>query len=300
MSLHILQFGATGQLAREMIARAERFGRELTVLSRGQVDLRDLTAVRAAIENAGRVDLVVNAAAFTAVDAAEADRDLAFAVNATAPEVMAKACAARGLPLVHLSTDYVFSGEGKKPWREDDATLPINVYGASKLAGEAAVLAAWRRSAVLRTSWVFSAHGSNFVRTMLRLGQAQSHVRVVDDQRGRPTFAGDLADFILGAAERWAGPGDEAFGVFHFAGAGAVSWRRFAEAIFTAARMPATVTPITTADYPTPARRPAYSVLATGKLETVFGVKPPPWGEGLIASVGPILNELAYRPATRP
>jgi dTDP-4-dehydrorhamnose reductase len=167
MTLKVLQFGATGQMARELIARAPRHGVRLTALSREQADLTDPAAIARIVEQAD-ADLVINAAAYTAVDKAETERDVAFLVNAESPGVMARACAMRGLPLINVSTDYVFNGTGSRAWREDDATAPINAYGDSKLAGEQAVAASEARAITLRTSWVFSAHGANFVKTMLR------------------------------------------------------------------------------------------------------------------------------------
>lgn len=280
MSLRILQFGRSGQVARELIDWASVAGHELTALSRLEADLAHPAQIEAAI-GAHKADLVINAAAYTAVDRAETEAALATAVNGAAPGVMARACAARDLPLIHLSTDYVFDGDKRGAWREDDETRPGSVYGRSKLAGEQAVAASGARALVLRTSWVFSPHGSNFVRTMLRLGAAGGAVRVVDDQTGRPTCAADIADFILAAAPRLASGEAAASGLFHFAGEEAVTWRGFAEAIFAAAGMDVAVTPITTADYPTPAKRPINSVLDTSRLEAAFAYRPRPWRAGL-------------------
>ena len=292
--VRILQFGTTGQLAREMLARAGE-GAAVQALSRGDVDLADAAAVEAAVM-AADADLVLNAAAYTAVDQAETEQPLAFAVNAEAPGAMARACAARGLPLVHISTDYVFDGDKAGAWTEADRTGPINAYGRSKLAGERAVLESGASALILRASWVFSPYGRNFVKTMLALAD-RPELRVVDDQRGRPTAAGDLADFILAAAPRLAGRDPALFGVFHFAGEGATSWRGFAEAIFEAAGGPRPkVVPITTADYPTPARRPRNSELDCGKLERVHGVRPRPWSAGLAEALA-ALNTSSEVPA---
>lgn len=281
MSLRILQFGATGQLAREMRERAPAHGVAITALGRAALDLTDAAAVARAVEGA-RADLVVNAAAYTAVDRAEQEPDLAFAINAAAPEAMARACAARGLPLVHISTDYVFDGAKAGAYAEEDAPAPINVYGRSKLAGELAVRAATERVLVIRTSWVFSPYGSNFVKIMLRLGRERDQLSVVDDQTGRPTPAGALADFILSQAGGL-GSAPRRSGLLHFAGAGATSWRRFAEAIFERAGIDPRpmVRPVGTADYPTPARRPRNSTLDTTRLERVFGIEAPSWRAGL-------------------
>lgn len=280
MTLKVLQFGATGQMAREVIARAPRRGLILTALPREEADLSDPAAIERIVA-AADADLVINAAAYTAVDRAQTERDAAFEINALAPAAMARACAERGLPLVHVSTDYVFNGGGSRPWREDDATAPVNVYGDSKLAGEQAIAESGARAAILRTSWVFSAHGANFVKTMLRLAD-RDELKVVDDQIGRPTFAGDLAEAALTIGERLARDENAAAGIFHFAGAGAVSWHEFAMAIFAAKGPPVPrVVPIPTQDYPTPAARPANSVLDCARIESAFGIVPRSWRDGL-------------------
>ena len=280
MTLKVLQFGATGQMARELIARSPRRGVQLTALSRQQADLTDPAAIARIVEQAD-ADLVINAAAYTAVDKAETEGDVAFLVNAESPAAMARVCAARGLPLVNVSTDYVFNGSGSRAWREDDATAPINAYGDSKLAGEQAVAASNARAITLRTSWVFSAHGANFVKTMLRLAD-RPELKVVDDQIGRPTFAGDLAEAALTVGQRLARDEDAPTGVFHFAGAEAVSWHQFATVIFEAKGPPTpAVLPIPSRDYPTPAARPANSVLDCGRIGSAFGIVPRSWREGL-------------------
>ena len=280
MTLKVLQFGATGQMARELIARSPRRGVQLTALSRQQADLTDPAAIARIVEQAD-ADLVINAAAYTAVDKAETEGDVAFLVNAESPAAMARVCAARGLPLVNVSTDYVFNGSGSRAWREDDATAPINAYGDSKLAGERAVAASNARAITLRTSWVFSAHGANFVKTMLRLAD-RPELKVVDDQIGRPTFAGDLAEAALTVGQRLARDEDAPTGVFHFAGAEAVSWHQFATVIFEAKGPPTpAVLPIPSRDYPTPAARPANSVLDCGRIGSAFGIVPRSWRDGL-------------------
>lgn len=280
MTLKVLQFGATGQMARELIARSPRRGVQLTALSRQQADLTDPAAIARIVEQAD-ADLVINAAAYTAVDKAETEGDVAFLVNAESPAAMARVCAARGLPLVNVSTDYVFNGSGSRAWREDDATAPINAYGDSKLAGEQAVAASNARAITLRTSWVFSAHGANFVKTMLRLAD-RPELKVVDDQIGRPTFAGDLAEAALTVGQRLARDEDAPTGVFHFAGAEAVSWHQFATVIFEAKGPPTpAVLPIPSRDYPTPAARPANSVLDCGRIGSAFGIVPRSWRDGL-------------------
>jgi dTDP-4-dehydrorhamnose reductase len=279
--LKVLQFGASGQLARELLARAAGANLDIEALGRADVDLTDAAAVSEAVRNT-QADLVINAAAYTAVDRAESEEALAFAVNAAAPEAMARACAERGLPLVYVSTDYVFDGEKAGAWIEDDTVCPINAYGRSKAAGEAAIAEAGARAMIVRTSWLFSPYGANFVKTMLKLARDRPRLSVVDDQHGRPTAVGDLADFILSTAPRLVDGDDCATGAFHFAGAGTVTWRGFAEVIVAMSSGPRpAVDPIATADYPTPARRPRNSELDCGKIERVFGVRPRPWRDGL-------------------
>ena len=219
---------------------------------------------------------VVNTAAYTAVDRAEEQRDLAFAVNAAGAGRLAEACAARGIPFVQISTDYVFDGSSPRPYREDDATGPINVYGASKLAGERAVVAAG--GVVMRTSWVFSSTGANFVKTILRLATERPELRIVADQRGCPTHAAEVARMALALV-------GQPTGIYHACGDGPTTWHGFAEAIVLAARARrslacARVVPIATADYPTPARRPLMSILDTAKVRAL-GIVPAPWTIGL-------------------
>jgi dTDP-4-dehydrorhamnose reductase len=294
MTTRILQFGTTGQLARELLDQAKDFDVEITALSRADADFADPAAVVRAL-GAAKADLVVLAAAYTAVDLAETERDLAYQVNAGTPAAIAEALGQAGPPLVFVSTDYVFDGDKGAPYAEDDATNPGNVYGASKLDGERRVLAAHARSTVIRTSWVVSSHGKNFVKTMLRLAGAGTPLKVVADQYGRPTAARDLARFILSQAARLskAPAGDPAFGVFHFANAGEVTWKAFAEGIFDlalGAEAPS-VGANATADWPAPAKRPLRGTLDTTKLEQTFGVTPRPWRDAVAEIVADLKNE---------
>ena len=289
MSLNVLQFGATGQLSRELLAAAGERVR-IRALSRQDVDLNDPDAVARAIEAEPKVDLVVNAAAYTAVDKAEAEPDLAFAANAWAPAAMARACEARGAPLVHISTDMVFSGAKAGAYLEQDAPAPLHVYGASKLAGEQAVLAACERALVLRVSWLFSAYGQNFLQAMLRLGETQPELRVVADQRARPTSSADVARFLIAQAQRLAKAkaGAPEWGLLHFANEGVASRHEMARAIFELAwpdRPAPPIAPIATADFPTPARRALNAELDCGRLEQVFGVRPRPWRDALAEAI---------------
>lgn len=294
MSLKILQFGATGQLARELLDRRTD-GVEIRALSRADVDLADADAVSRAVGEAGELDLVINAAAYTAVDKAESEPDLAYAVNARAPRAMARACQARGAPLVQVSTDMVFSGAKDGAYAEDDPVGPLHVYGASKLAGEDAVLDNCDRAIVLRVSWLFSAYGQNFLQAMLRLGQTQPVLKVVADQRARPTASGDVAAFVLSQAPRLAGlpAGAAEWGLLHFANAGVATRFEMAEAIFAAAwpdRPPPAMEPVPTSAFPTPARRALNAELDCSRLGAVFGVEPRPWREPLAEVVAKIVD----------
>jgi dTDP-4-dehydrorhamnose reductase len=290
----ILQFGATGQLAREMLAR-QQGALEVVALSRAEVDLSDPAAIARAVETAGEIDLVLNAAAYTAVDKAESEPDLAYAVNARAPEAMAKACAARDVPLIHISTDMVFDGEKAGAYLESDATNPLHVYGASKLAGEQAVLGAHDRALVARVSWLFSAYGQNFLQAMLRLAQTQPVLKIVDDQRARPTASGDVAAFLLSQADRLARApkGAAEWGVLHLVNSGEASRYEMAQEIFRLAwpdRDPPNIEPVPTSTFPTPAKRALNGVLDTTRLKQVFGLQLRPWDEALedvIAELGP-------------
>ena len=282
--MRLLVFWRTGQVATELRrlapeARVRHGAPEARFLGREAVDLADAEAVARAVTGA-QADAVINAAAWTAVDAAEANREAAFVVNGTAPAAMAAACARRGIPLVHLSTDYVFDGSGERPWAPGDPTGPLGAYGASKLAGEEGVRAAGGPHAIVRTSWVFSAHGSNFVKTMLRLGRERGTLRVVADQIGGPTPADSIAAACLAIAEALVSdPGRS--GTYHFSGAPDVAWAGFARAIFDRAGLQVAVEDIASKAYPTPAPRPRNSRLDCGATEAAFGLPRPDWRAGL-------------------
>ena len=280
----ILLTGADGQVGGELRRALAPLGHVVALL-RADADLADPDALRAAVRRVAPA-LVVNAAAFTAVDRAERERDLAFAVNARAPQVLAEEAARLGAPIVHYSTDYVFDGTKGAPYVEDDPVAPLGVYGESKLAGERAVAATSPAHLVLRTSWVYAARGRNFLRTMLRLAHERDELRVVADQRGVPTPARLVADVTAAiVARHGTGEGVDLTGVagtYHLAARGETTWHAFAEAIVAldprrAARRCAAVTPIATAEFPTPARRPAYSVLDPARLERAFGLRMPAW-----------------------
>lgn len=285
--MHILVFGRGGQLALAMQDQGAKAGHRVTCLGRESLSIADEAAVAAAVA-AHKPDLIVNAAAYTAVDKAESEPDQAFAVNRDGTRHIAAAAKQADIPFIHVSTDYVFEGGGDQPWREDDATGPLGVYGASKLAGELSIAELGSaRNATLRTSWVFSPYGANFVRTMLRLGADRPELRVVADQRGRPTAAHDIADAILLMAPFVADGG--AHGIYHFGGATPTTWHAFAEAVFASAarhgRPIPVVKPISTAEYPTPAKRPANSVLDCSRYLALPGAVLPDWRVGLDQAV---------------
>jgi len=284
--MRALVFGATGQVARELARSAAARGIAARALGRAEADLTDpATCARAVLGS--DADLIINAAAYTGVDAAEDDRATAQLVNAEAPGAIAEAAARKGVPFLHVSTDYVLDGSDPgRPWREDDPTGPLSAYGASKLDGERAVIAAGPDHAILRTAWVFSAHGRNFVRTMLSVGCGKPEMRVVGDQRGGPTAAADIAAALWTMAQAWeAGLGRP--GIYNFAGAPETSWAEFAQAIFARAGWSTVprVTAIATADWPTRAVRPAYSVLDCSAIAAAYGIVQPDWRPALDAVV---------------
>lgn len=277
--------GTRGQVA-SALQGMQSPGVEVIALGRPSCDLSDRASVLAAIE-AARPDVVVNAAAYTAVDQAETERERAFLINDAGAGHVADAAASIGAPIIHISTDYVFDGRKPTPYGEDDPVSPVSVYGASKRAGEERVLAANPRAVVLRTSWVFSHEGANFLRTMLRLAADRDLIRVVSDQFGAPTYAPDLAAACVTIARGVASaPADRGlYGIFHVTGGGDTSWAGFASAIFSAARARggkgADVQPIATAEYPTPATRPANSRLDGGRIAAVHGIRLPHWADAM-------------------
>lgn len=281
MSGNILVFGETGQVAQALAATGR-----VSCVGRGVADLADPGACAALIA-ARRPIAVINAAAYTAVDRAETEEQLAGIVNGAAPGAMAQACAMRDIPFVHISTDYVFAGTGSAPWRAEDPCEPRNAYGRSKLAGEVAVQAAGGRSAVLRTSWVVSAHGSNFVKTMLRLGQERQELSIVADQIGAPTSARAIAAACLQIVERLAADASVA-GTYHFQGQPEASWADFAREIFRQAQLPCRVIDIPSSAYPTPAVRPLNSRMDCTSTREIFGIGQPDWH----ADLRDILNTL--------
>ena len=297
--MRIAVTGGAGQLVNSMAERGSLAGHDVIAVGPPVLDLAlpNDDAVHAALD-AARADVIVNAAAHTAVDKAESEPDLAFAINADGAGAVARAAARIGVPLVHISTDYVFSGDKGEPYVESDATGPTGVYGASKLAGEEAVLASGADLAILRTAWVYSPFGANFVKTMLRLAESRDEVGVVGDQHGNPTSALDLADAVIAVAHHLVDGRDARHrGIFHATGDGDGTWANLAEAVFAASAAnggpSARVRHITTADYPTPARRPRNSRLDCSALFEQHGVRLPDWRISVAAVTARLLHEKA-------
>ena len=276
--MKILVFGHSGQVATELRA-LEDAAVQITALDRAAADLTDPAACAAAID-AHAPDAVINAAAYTAVDKAESDQATADLINAKAPAAMARVCAARDIPFVSISTDYVFSGEGTAPWHPDDPTFPQGIYGSTKRDGEILIEKIGGRYAIIRTSWVVSAHGNNFVKTMLRLGADRDGLTIVADQIGGPTGAAEIAQACVIIAQTLVTQADKA-GIYHFSGAPDTSWADFARAIFDQAGITCAVTDIPSSDYPTPAKRPLNSRMDCTATQTAFGIARPNWRDSL-------------------
>ncbi|MBC9246406.1 dTDP-4-dehydrorhamnose reductase [Paracoccus sp. 11-3] len=271
----LLVFGRSGQVAQELAALTS----EADFLGRGQINLTQIGEIANAVE-CRRPWAIINAAAYTAVDKAETEQAEAQFLNVEAPALMARAAGVLNIPFIHISTDYVFDGSGVEARSEDDPTGPLGIYGKTKLDGEKAIAAEGGHWAVMRTSWVFSSHGNNFVKTMLRLGRERDELNIVADQIGGPTPAKDIAATLLMMAEKMASDA-RIRGIYHYAGTPSVSWADFAREIFVQADINCTVHDISTADYPTPARRPANSRLSCLRLQDDLGIEQPDWRLGL-------------------
>jgi dTDP-4-dehydrorhamnose reductase len=305
--MRTLVTGVTGQVGSALV---KCFGPDGSIIAAGrdQLDLARPTELAGALDRLAP-DLIINPAAYTAVDRAEDERALAFRVNAEAPDAMARWAAARGVPLIHFSTDYVFDGLGDRPWREDDPTNPLSVYGASKLAGEAATRAAGGPSLIIRTSWVYAAHGANFFRTIARLARERMELRIVADQCGAPTSARLIADVVVAIVRNnpgaLAGRFAAAAGLLNVAASGATTWHGFAVAIIEGLKARGvalaveSVVPIATADYPTKARRPANSRFDLTRLKEMFHITTPDWGSALAVELDQLAAELNQATATR-
>lgn len=302
MSTNTLVIGRVGQVAHELTRGAWPSGFAVDFLERPEIDLTRAGEVRDAVR-AARPHIVVNAAAYTAVDAAESDRDTAFAVNRGGPAALAEACAENGAALIHYSTDYVYDGRKTAAYVEEDPVNPLSVYGASKAAGDAAIRARLDRHVILRTSWVYGAAGQNFVKTMLRLGGERDRLGIVDDQHGAPTAAADIAAATIAVCEALAAGKEDGYGTFHFTGGGVTTWHGFAREIFARAaarghKTPRSVDPIATEAYPTPASRPRNSSLDCRRIAAVYGIVARPWQASLAVCLDELL-ELAPAEAMR-
>ncbi|HXP06367.1 MAG TPA: dTDP-4-dehydrorhamnose reductase [Stellaceae bacterium] len=285
MSGKVLVIGRIGQVGHELARAAWPAGFAPEFVERDQLDLGNPDEVKPAVV-AMRPRIVINAGAYTAVDQAESERDAAFAVNRDGPAALAEACREVGAALIHFSTDYVFDGTKPSPYTEDDPVNPLSAYGASKAAGASAIAERLRRHVILRTSWVYSAVGHNFVKTMLRLGAERDELRIVDDQHGAPTAAAELARAAIHIAAALDAGREDGYGIFNFTGAGATTWYGFARAIFAGAaergaKGPLRVQPIATEDYPLPAPRPRNSRLDCGKIARTYGLAAKSWQDSL-------------------
>lgn len=294
--MKVLVIGSSGQLARSLVQEASNKEMELEAVGRTEIDL-ERSDIVARLEAMEKPDIVINAAAYTAVDKAESEPELAHGINSDGVEQVALFCERGAIPLVHVSTDYVFDGASDRPYKEADAVRPLGVYGRSKLEGERRVARACSRHIILRTAWVYSPFGGNFVKTMLRLAQTRDQINVVADQFGNPTYAPHLAQAILSLAPLIlkTDPASQAWGVYHASATGEASWYDFACEIFKQSasygRTEPQVLAIATKEYPTPAKRPANSRLDCGKLDKTFGIRLPDWRLGTAECVGRLFKE---------
>jgi dTDP-4-dehydrorhamnose reductase len=276
--MNVLVTGSNGQLAsciRDLAGQYENLNFIYTDYQ--ELDICDLKQVNTFFKSDPKIDYCINCAAYTAVDKAESDADKAFEINATGAKNLAIACHEFDVVLIQISTDFVFDGEKREPYVETDLPNPISVYGASKLQGEVEVKQRLEKYFIFRTSWLYSEHGSNFMKTVLRLAETRDEISVVSDQIGTPTYAGDLAKLILNIVSSK----NTNFGLYHYSNEGVVSWYDFAKAIFEVSAVEIKLNPIKTEDYPTPAKRPAYSVLSLEKTKKIFNITPPKWELGL-------------------
>lgn len=296
MKSKILVIGRIGQVGHELSRADWPAGLAVDFVERPQLDLARPKQAQEIVA-AARPDIVVNAAAYTAVDDAESDRERAFAVNRDGPAALAEICRELGAALLHFSTDYVYDGQKAEAYIETDPVAPLCVYGASKAEGDAAIAARLERHVILRTSWIYSATGHNFVKTMLRLGPERDRLGIVDDQHGSPTAAVDIAAATIAVCAAIAAGKKDGYGVFHVSGGGTTTWHGFAREIFRGAaargmKTPRLVEPIATSAYTTPAVRPGNSRLDCGKIARVYGIEAPPWQVSLDA----VLDELIAAP----
>jgi len=283
--MKLLVIGENGQLGWEVCRKGKNQGIDVLGLDLPDFDVTEPSKVKKAVSQAG-VSMVINASAYTAVDTAESEPELAFAINRDGPAYLAVSCAEIGIPLIHISTDYVFDGSKKGHYLETESVSPLGIYGKSKAAGETEIRNNLKEHIIIRTAWLYGLHGNNFVKTMLRLGKEKETLSVVADQYGCPTYAADLADAILAIATQISEQRDVIWGTYHYCGKGVTSWHGFAKAIFDLANQYDTlrekkVVPITTTEYPTPAKRPANSGMDCSLITKNFGISLRPWQESL-------------------
>ena len=286
----ILLLGAAGQVGSEVNALAQEKGISIVGLSRGELDITDSSAVKQAFADHSP-SIVINASAYTAVDKAESEPALAFAVNRDGPAAIAQTCSDLAIPLLHISTDYIFDGSKQGAYREDDTANPLGVYGQSKWEGEEAIRRSLANHIILRVSWVFGANGNNFVKTIIRLARERDELRIVADQHGCPTAAMDIAAVLLTLSEQYRQTGHLTWGTYHYTGTPETTWHGFAEQIVAIASehtplQVERIIPITTQEYPTPAPRPQNSVLDCSKIKAEFGLEPVPW-QGNVEAIVP-------------
>lgn len=291
--MKMLITGAHGQLGRDIIDQSQSKGYQVQAPSEDELDITDLGKVDQIITHL-QPDLVINTAAYTQVDKAESEAAMAFKVNKTGCTHLARICTKNQIPLVHISTDYVFDGQKGTPYVETDSISPLGVYGRSKAEGEIEIRSILKEHIILRTSWLYGIYGQNFVKTMLNLATSKQKIRVVSDQYGSPTNAADLARAILTISERLDSGTDIDWGTYHYCGRGVISWHTFAEKIMELARLhggirTAQVEPVATADYPTRAVRPVYSALDCGRISKHFGLDPQPWQKSLEITIRQLL-----------
>jgi dTDP-4-dehydrorhamnose reductase len=293
--MKVLITGANGQLGRELVRQGHEFNYKIQSLSHQQLDITHKDQLHQMMTRVSP-SLVINAAAYTNVDQAENESDIAYAVNKSGPSYLARYCADHGLALIHISTDYVFDGTKGQPYQESDPIAPLGVYGQSKAQGEAVIRSVLKNHIIVRTSWLYGVYRNNFVKTILKLGNERADLRVVADQYGSPTSAADLAKALLTIAKKIGAAEKFYWGTYHYCGKGITSWHGLAEKIIQLAESHATlqikqVTPITTAEWPTPARRPPYAVLDCSRLKSQFGIEPKPWQESLKHTIDRIFSE---------
>lgn len=296
--MRILLIGGRGQVGSEILALTKENNIECISPSSSELNITEQHSIEDFLTTNLPIDFIINASAYTAVDKAEDEVELAFKINRDGPQYLAQACAQHHIPLLHISTDYVFDGSAATPYSEEMTIHPLGVYGASKAEGEQAIRDCLSKHIILRTAWVYGANGNNFVKTMLRLGKARPQLNVVSDQIGCPTAAADIANTIIDIVEQMANKPDNRWGTYHYCSKDSANWAEFAMSIFAAAqniepkRPSVQVTPISTAEYPTKSARPAYSVLDCSKIEQFFAISPPLWLSSLQRYIPNILKNI--------